>query len=67
MSNPSLPNIKTALGNAAAAIHELLRQEAQGSNPPFVFFQETIDQEVLRLRGEGQLDLADALAQLRDL
>lgn len=58
-------NISDALRNAGEAIAERIRHESQGS--PMQPFNELIRNEVMRLRGEGQVDLADALAQLCDL
>jgi len=66
MDNASLENVAASLDSAAAAIRERLRHEGQASPPPYACLQEAIDMEALRLRGEGQNALADALAALRN-
>jgi hypothetical protein len=66
MDSASLTNIAESLNNVAAAIKERLRHEMQSSPPPYQCLQEAVDMEALRLRGEGQVALADALHSLRD-
>jgi hypothetical protein len=66
MDSASLDNIASSLNNVAAAIRERLRHEGQSSPPPYSCLQNAVDAEVLRLRGDGQGPLADALATLRD-
>ena len=58
----SLPNIGASLGRVAAAIAERIRHEGQSG--PFKDFEEHMQLEALRLRGEGQVELADAVAAL---
>ncbi len=62
----ALGNVGRALENIAGGIAERLRQEGSGATPAFEPYVELVDREVLRLRGEGQGALADALAALRD-
>jgi hypothetical protein len=64
MDREKLSNTGKALDNVAAAIAERLRHEGQAQ--PFEPFSQLIDHEVLRLRGEGQNQLADALAKLSE-
>ena len=66
MDNGSLHNIARSLENVAGGILERLRHEGQNASRPFEALEHAVDREVLRLRGEGQFELADALAKLRD-
>ena len=63
MDDASLANIGASLNNVAAAIAERLRHE--GQSVPFKDYDEQLSLEALRLRGEGQTALADALLALR--
>lgn len=64
ITDASLATVGSSLANAAAAIAELIRQEGQAG--VFKDYQEHMHMEVLRLRGEGQMDLADAVAALAE-
>jgi hypothetical protein len=64
-NSAQLATISDALNNVAAGIRERLRHEGANS-APHADLKTSIDLECARLRGEGQLDLANALAALRD-
>lgn len=65
MDKATLKVIETSLCNVAASFTERHRQEGQGAEPPFSFFDEALAQEVKRLRVAGQDTLADAVALVR--
>jgi hypothetical protein len=61
VTDASLATVADSLTSAAGAIAEQLRQKGAGGTPPFEPVNELLANEVLRLRGEGQTALADAL------
>ena len=65
MDSGTLTTIASALANVAGAISERLRQEGAGAPPPYASAYEHFDQDVARLRGAGQISLADALSTIR--
>lgn len=64
MNSASLTIIGDCLANVAGAIAERWRQESSGSEPNHTAFDECLKREGNRLRGEGQIALADAVSAL---